>query len=45
MELNFTENDISKCIDQVKTELASLLSEKGISLKIDNTLKGQYFNF
>jgi signal transduction histidine kinase len=38
MEFNFTANDISKCIDQVKTELASLVSEKGIVIKVDNKL-------
>ncbi len=38
MEFHFSTNDITKLIDQVKAELASLLSEKSITLKTENKL-------
>jgi signal transduction histidine kinase len=39
MEFNFIKSDIEQCVNQVQTELTSLISDKNIALKFNNKLK------
>ncbi len=45
MEFHFTSNDFAKCVQQVQTEIQSLLSEKGLNLKYVTKLSNSNFIF
>lgn len=45
MEFHFASNDFAKCVQQVQTEIQSLLSEKGLNLKYITQLTNSNFIF
>ncbi len=45
MEFNFASNDIAKCIQQVQSEIQSLLNDKGLKIKYINQLSDTFFIF
>ncbi len=45
MEFNFSSNDLANCIQQVQSEIQSLLNEKGLSMKYVNQLSDTSFIF
>jgi len=44
-EFNFANNDVSKTISQIQSELSSLLNDKGLSFVVHNKLEDQNFIF